>query len=143
MREIAAVPLERLVGAFGVLRRDALVAAHLAQRLQVAVPREPGVAEDPPELSGRLRHRQQHVLDRHVVVLQGLGLFFGRAHDSRQLARERHLRGIGARAGQARQLADRASTWRLGLGIGPGFGQNVGRDAALLFEQSPRACAPA
>ena len=36
-RKIAPVPLERLVRPFGILGRDALVAAHVAQRLQELV----------------------------------------------------------------------------------------------------------
>ena len=43
-REIAAVALERLVRALGILRGDALVAAHLERREQLLA-RQAGVAE--------------------------------------------------------------------------------------------------
>ncbi len=135
-RQVAAVALERLVGAFGIFGRDALVAAHLAQRLQQLVFGQTCVAKEAADFAGRLRHRQQHVLHRRVVVLQRFGFVLGHAHDARQLGRKRDLRRVGTAAAQTRELADGLlGTLRDRFRIGTRRCENVGRDAALLVEQ--------
>ena len=68
--QVAAVPLQRLVGRLGILRRDALVAAHLAQRLHQAVAREAEFLEQPARGAVVVDGGQQQVLDRDVLVLE-------------------------------------------------------------------------
>ena len=106
-RQIAPVSLERFVGALGIFGRHALVAAHVAQRLEQLIFRHTGISQEPAGRGGGLRHGQQHVFDRDVVVLQRFGLVLCGAHDPRQLRRKRYLRRIGTRAAQARELANR------------------------------------
>ena len=48
-RKVAAVSFERLIGAFGVFGRDALVAADLAQGLEQLVLGQTGLAEEPSD----------------------------------------------------------------------------------------------
>ncbi len=135
-REVAAVTLERLVRALRILRSDALVSADVAQRLQQLVLRHTVVAQQFADRGGRLRHRQQHVLDRGVIVLQRFRLVLRDAHDASELGRERHLRALGAAAAQSRKPSDRVvDLARDGLRVGPGRSEDVGRDAAFLLEQ--------
>ena len=133
-REVAAVALERFVGAFGILGGDALVAADIAQRLKQLVFGEARVAEELADGARRLRHREQHVLDRRVIVLQRFGFVLGDAHDAREFRRERHLRAVRAAAAQARQPPDRfVGLTREGFRITAGSRNNIGRDPPLLF----------
>ena len=59
LREVLPVPLQRLIRAFGILRRDALIAAHLAERAEHLVAREARVAQEFAGGPGILDERQQ------------------------------------------------------------------------------------
>ena len=78
--QVAAELLERLVGALGILRRDALAAADLLQ------PREQLVARDGVE-------REQQVLGRDELVLELAHLLLGAVEDA---ARTRSRRSAAA-----------------------------------------------
>ena len=135
-RQIASVALERFVGALGVLGRYSLIPAHVAQRLEQLVFRCAGISQETTGGARRLRHRQQHVFDRHIVVLQRLGLVLRGAHDPRQLRRKRHLRRVGVGAAQPRKLADRlVDPAGERFGVDAGLGQNIRSDAPLLLQQ--------
>ena len=72
--EVAAVALERLVLLLGVLVGDALTPAHLGERRQHTVARQPGVLQDPRRARVDVEQRQQQVLGRDVLVGERLGL---------------------------------------------------------------------
>ncbi len=110
VRQIAAEFLERLVGALGVLGRDALRAAHLAQR------RLELVALDDVE-------REQQMLGRDELVLEPAHLLLGLVQDLRE--RGRHARLLLA-ALDGRLLHKR------GLGLLAYVGR---RDAGALDER--------
>ena len=75
LREVARVAFERLVLALGVRVGDALVAAHLLQRLEDHIVRCAEAGERLGQSVALLRrHRQQHVLGGDVLVLQRLPL---------------------------------------------------------------------
>ena len=85
--EVAAVLLERLVGALGRRARHALAAPHGRGRLEQLVVGEAGRAE---RLGHRavleLGERQQHVLHADELVLHALGLGLGRRAGPRRRA---------------------------------------------------------
>ena len=92
--------------------------------------------QEPAGRDGGLRHRQQHVFDRDVVVLERFGLVLGGAHDPRQLRRKRYLGRVGTRAAQPRKLPNRlVDLARERLGIGTGLRDNIRGNAPLLLEQ--------
>ncbi len=135
-REIAPVPFERFVRAFGILAGHALIATHVAQRGEQFVLGDPGVAEQRSDGAAGLRHRKEHVFDRRVIVLQRARFALGRVHHARKLAGNRYLRVLGARTREPREVRDRVvDALGEGLGFDAGFGENVGSDAPLLFEQ--------
>ena len=70
LRQVAPVPLQRLVSHFRILRRHPLVAAHLAQRLHQALARDAEILE--------VHRGQQHVLHGDVLVLELRRLVLGR-----------------------------------------------------------------
>ena len=72
--QIATIALQRLIGGLGVLRGDALAAAHLLQRLHQPFARDAQLFEQSARGAAILGHRQQQVLDRDVFVLQPFGL---------------------------------------------------------------------
>ena len=80
--EVAAVPLERLVSRLGILRRDALVAAHLAQRLHQPLAGEAEFLEQPAGGAVVVGRGKQDVLDRDVLVLELAGLVLGAGEQS-------------------------------------------------------------
>ena len=69
LRQVAAVPLQRLVSVLRILRRHPLVAAHLAQRLHQPLARDAEILE--------VHRGQQHVLHGDVLVLELRGLVLG------------------------------------------------------------------
>jgi len=77
LRQIAAVALERLIGAFRILARHALIAAHIAQRPEQPVAREAGIAKNPSDSAGVGGHRKQQVLNGDVFVVQFFRFVFG------------------------------------------------------------------
>ena len=112
--QVAAELRERLVGALGILARDALPAADLLDL------RQQNVARDDVE-------REQQVLGRDVVVLELPGLVERLVED----ARERR-----ARLGLLRRALDRGLRGERGLGLGAQGGR-VGHELRrqLLVEQ--------
>ena len=110
--EIAAVLRERLVGAFGILRGDALAAANLLQRS------EQRLARDEVE-------RQHEVLDRDELVVELARLVEGVVEHLPEGSARLRLR---VRAGDGRQR----SQARLG------FCQDRARVGARALEQRPR-----
>ena len=95
-RQIAAVLLERLVRALGILRRHLLAAAHTLERLQQRV-------------AGHDVEREQQVLDRDELVSEFPHLVERRVEHAAEARRRLRLR---AAAGDGGQLADS----RLGFG---------------------------
>ena len=76
--QIAAVFLQRFVGRFGILGRDALVAADFLQRPHQAVAGDAEFLEDSAgEPSVVARHGEQQVLDGDVFVFEAFGLVLG------------------------------------------------------------------
>src|SRR5581483_5410402 len=78
LREVAPELLERLVAAFGILRRDVLAAAHLLD------PREDLVARDGLE-------REEEMLGRDELVLELLPLAVGAVEQARERRGRRRL----------------------------------------------------
>ena len=107
--QVAAELLERLVRAFGILRRDALAAAHLLQL------REQLVARHDVE-------REQEVLGRDELVLELPHLLLGAVEHAGE-------RGRGARL--LRRALERGQSREIGLRLGPHLGR-------LLAEQRLR-----
>src|SRR5690606_34499689 len=91
--EIAAVLLERLVRGLGVRRRDALLAAHVLERLANSRRVDSRGFEDAPSLRGRIsvEDREQDVLHAHVLVTEFLRLLLGRDQDLLERRAQRHL----------------------------------------------------
>ena len=110
-RQVAPVLLERLVRALGVLRRDALAAAHLLER------GEERLARDDPE-------REQQVLDRDELVAEPVRLVEGGVEHAPERRRRLWLR---AAAGDGRLLREP----RLRLAA-----ERVGRRAGALDERA-------
>ena len=103
--EVAAVLLERLILLFGVVARDSVRAAHLAQRVEHRVVRDAEAAQHVAHAPGHLGHREQHVLGRQVLVVERPR---ARCRRSRGLGRcsPHKLRVAHGRAAHARQLAE-------------------------------------
>ena len=95
-RQIAAVLLERLVRALGILRRHLLAAAHALERLEQRV-------------AGHDVEREQEVLDRDELVTELAHLVERGVEDAAEARRRLRLR---AASGHGRELPDA----RLGLG---------------------------
>ena len=101
--QVAAELLQCLVGALGILRGDALAAAHLRDLLQQSV------AGDDVE-------REQQVLGRDVVVLELLGLVGSAVEHARERRADLRLllRSLGGRLGVERRFGLRAQLGRVG-----------------------------
>ena len=99
--EIAAVLLEGLVLLLGVVARDAVRAAHLAERVEYGVAGDAERAHEVADAAGDVGHREQQVLGRQVLVVELLALFVGRLEDRERRAREPRV--AHRRAGYLRQ----------------------------------------
>jgi hypothetical protein len=99
--QVAAVLLERLVGPLGGGAGDALAAPHLGEDLEEALARDTVLAQGAACAGPRsgVDHREEDVLDRHVVVLEPLGLLLGGVEDLVERTRDVDL--PGSRAGAA------------------------------------------
>ena len=107
--EVAPVLLQRLVGHLRHRRGHPLVAADLRQHLEEVVASEPVRCEQAAGCCrGTLGEEREHeMLDRHVLVLQTLGLALGRIEEAAEALSEEHLTGGRARArhaGSSRQF---------------------------------------
>ena len=133
LRQVAAVPLERLVLGLGVLIGDALGAAHVDQRTVEAVLRDAGLPQDAARGAvGLVGDRDEQVLGRAVVVLEPLHLIPGRVEDG--LEPGAHV--LPARAADLREAAN------LGLDVPPDrvrtgaeLRQQGADDAVLLLDE--------
>ena len=92
--QIAAVALQYLVLALGILVGNVLPAAQLAQRPEHAVARHPRLAQDGRAGTGGGQERQQQVLGAGVLVVEPVGLSFSGLQYLRQLRRDRRLAAI-------------------------------------------------
>ena len=108
--EVAAVLLERLVRALGILRRDALAAAHLLERGEERLARD-GV------------EREEQVLDRDELVAEGLGLVERLVEHAPERRRRLRLRAAAGDGGLLREP-------RLGLAT-----ERIRRPAGTLHER--------
>ncbi len=68
--QVASVFFQRLVGRFGIRRGHALVAADLLEHRHQLVVRQTSFAQDFRSGARFIEHRDQHVLDRNVLVLE-------------------------------------------------------------------------
>ena len=132
--QIAAVALERLIGALGVLAGDALRPAHRRQRLQDRVAGDTALLEQPrrrgfPALGG---NRDEEMLGADVLVLEPLGFRLGRVGDRAEARRQRRLRPA-LRARQLRQLLpDRRGERRR---VGVHLARDLRHDAVALLDE--------
>ena len=77
--QVAAVLLERLVGALGVRRGDPLAAAHALERAEDRLAAGAVALEQLLALAAGLGDAEQQVLGRDVLVAQAPGLLLRRA----------------------------------------------------------------
>jgi len=110
LHEIVTVLLERLVLAFGVVGGDALVAAHLFERGEQLTGVDARVGQKAAGRGFRLRHREQQVLDREVLVFEALRVVAGLHQQLVQRLGDVDLAlfGVAGYARLARQLLLRA-----------------------------------
>ena len=109
--QVAAVAFQGLVGRFGVLRGDALVAAHFLQRRHQPVAGDAELLEQPAGRAAVVGHGQQQVLDGDVLVLEALGLVLGLGEQPVEPAGD--VPTAGGRLGEPLQLLlDPASAGR-------------------------------
>ena len=103
-RQVAAVPLERLVGCLGGRTRDPLAAADRLQALVQPVARDPEPPEGLPRRArlGVVRESEQEVLGGDIFVLESFGLTGRRLEDAPKAIRGLDLRRSGA-TGEAAQ----------------------------------------
>ena len=113
--EVAAVLLERLVLLFGVVARDPVRAAHLAQRVEHRVARDAERAHEVADATGDVGHREQQVLGREVLVVELRALLVGRSRAAgtrparaARRARSRRSPAAGDRAPRRRGGAPRS-----------------------------------
>ena len=100
--EVAPELLERLVLLLGVLARDAVAAAHRLQRVEDGFVRDAERAQRVADTAGDLRHGQEDVLGREVVVTEIGALGVGRFEHPERVGRElRLLRGLAVDLGKA------------------------------------------
>ena len=85
--QVAAVLLERGVGALGVLRRDALAAADALERLEDGLLAGAVALEDGLGLAAGLGDAEEQVLGRDVLVAEAPGLGLGALDDGLSRAR--------------------------------------------------------
>jgi len=132
--EILTVALERLIRAFRVRRRDALISTHFAQGRQHGVAVDAGLAQESRRGATVFEHREQQMFDRDVFVGQ-LRRFVVRANErSRSPGTELRLRVV--RAAQTRQVRDGGRSFFGKIAdVDAGFAEKRGNDAVGLFEK--------
>ena len=108
--QVATVALERLIGALGVLARDALRAAHARQRGEDLVAGQPALGQQTRGggAAGLGRDADQQVFGADEVVLQPRGFGFRQIGDDLQPRRETRLRAAVRLRDLGQQLARRA-----------------------------------
>ena len=104
--QVAAVFFQRLVGRLGIRRRDALVAADLLEHGHQLVVGQTCFAQNFRSGARLIEHRDQHVLDRNVLVLELARLLLGaRQHPAQALGRV-NLPAVRAAAGYLRNFGE-------------------------------------
>ncbi|SPE30427.1 conserved hypothetical protein [Candidatus Sulfopaludibacter sp. SbA6] len=136
LRQVAPIALQRLVGALGVLGSDALVAAHLAQRLHQPFAVEAEFLQQPARRAAVLDGGQQHVLHRDVLVLELARFVIRIGQQAIQAARDVHLvrpAGWAGDLGHPLELGFHPARKRLYLDSC--LGQDGRSEPALLLQQ--------
>ena len=132
--EVAAVLLERLVLLLGVVARDAVRAAHLAQGVEHRVARDAERADEVADAAGHVGHREQQVLGRQVLVVELLPLLVGRFEHAERGGREpRVANGRPRDLRKLRELLVDPTTDRADVDTDPL--EHAGHDAFRLVEQ--------
>src|SRR6266851_4863558 len=139
LRQIAPITLERLVRRLGILRCHSLIAAHLLERGHQLVMREPVFAQN---FCGRARlveHRDQHMLDRHILVLEFAGLLLGAREHAVEALGNVGLPRVGAAPAHARDFAQLIPELSANLvKIRPGNFQNRSAESFFIFQKRRR-----
>ena len=134
--EVAAVLLERLIRGFRGGAGDTLATPHLGQHLEQALRRDALVGQQPAGRAlGGPGHRQQHVLDRDVLILHPLGDLERGVERLAERAGDPDRVAVGARARHARpplELLPHGGAQR--VGVAGGAVHQSGREAIGLFE---------
>ena len=74
--EVTAIAAESFIRRFRILRRHALVATYLFQRLRQFFPRDAKFLENTSSRAAIVCHREQQVFDRDVFILELFGFVF-------------------------------------------------------------------
>ena len=129
--QVAAVLLERRVGAFGVRRRDALTAADALERLEQRLATGRMALEQLLGLAAGLGDREQEMLGRDVFVAETLGLGLGQLDHAPGARVHRHRAARDPRApGQdRRELAAEAGQ------VDAEPAERLGRDAVVRLDE--------
>ena len=101
--EVAPEPLERLVLLLGVLTRDAVAPTHVLQRREHRLVGDAEAAEQIADSADDLRHREQQVLGREVVVAEVDALRVSTFEHPVRVGRQLRLRGLPVDLGKAAQ----------------------------------------
>src|SRR2546428_3157404 len=89
--QIAPVLFERLVLAFRILVGDALIPAHVLERVEHALVRHAETLEGLPRVALVFGHREEQVLRRNELVAEALGLFLRLLQDAPEARRRADL----------------------------------------------------
>ena len=112
--QVATIFFERLISRLGIRRRDALIAADLLQHGHQLVVGQAGLAQNFCCRAGFVEHRDQHVLDRHVFVLEFARFLLGAREHAAQALGRINLPAVGAAAAlPAESCASSALSLRL------------------------------
>ena len=129
--QVAAVLLERRVGALGVLRGDALAAADALERLEQGLATGRMALEQLLGLAADLGDREQEMLGRDVFVAETLGLGLGQLDHAPGARVHRHRAAGDPRAPgeDRRELAAEAGQ------VDAEPAKRLGRDAVVRLDQ--------
>ena len=122
--QVAPVLLERLVPGFRRRAGHTLGSADLGEDLEDPVALGAVFAQQVARvaLRGRRHHGQQHVLDRHILVLDARGLALGRVEQARERPCDPGLTAGGPGTAHARLALERSldgRSKRAGVDVGP------------------------
>ena len=130
-RQVAAVLLERGVGALRVRRRDPLAAADALERLEQRLATGGVALEQGLALATDLGDREQEVLGRDVLVAEARGLGLGQLDDApgARIERQRAALDPGAPGEDRRQLAAERGQ------VDAEPAKRLGRDAVVRLDE--------
>ncbi len=140
--QVAAVPLERLILALGILIGHALVAADRRERLEHPVPGDAALLRScaAGERPVSVAEGDEQVLGADVLVLQPLGLGLRRVDDQLHAGRQAHL----ARRTPSADFASRPRTSvRKRAGLDAHLPEHLRDDRPRAVRRAPRAGARA